>query len=245
MSKCRLCLKEATLCNSHVIPEFIYEQLNLYDEKHRFNVLSTKSGNHPTFMQKGIREKLLCKLCEEKLSKWEKYARQSMYGGECIEVITINPGYFEFQIDYAKFKLFQLSILWRVGLSTNDAFASVKLGNHEDVLRRMLFEETPGSAETYGCVITYSTKHTNITSNTIDCLGMVNFKGILCVGLMLGSCFWLFFLSDVSVDFPQSELLFQENGHLRILVNNKDISGYIESLAKDIRNANPARFDMT
>ena len=240
---CRLCLNRSELCNSHIIPEFFYEQMNLYDPKHRFNVISTESGKHRPAAQKGIRERLLCKQCEGKLSAWENYARRVLYGGECIEITTNDPKGVECTVDYAQFKLFQLSILWRVGISNHDGFSSVRLGEHEDVLRQMLLDKNPGNTEAYGCIIIYSTKHTDITSNKIHCMGMSNVGGVDCVRLLLGGFFWLFYLSESAIDPCQKELFLQNSGHLRILKSDKDPNQYIERLAVDLHRSNPRRFD--
>lgn len=241
--KCYLCQQPATICNSHIVPEFFFEKMNLYDEKHRLYVLSTKSGKHRPTEQKGIRERLFCKKCEGKLSIWEDHARRVLYGGECIKITTNNPKGIEGTVDYTKFKLFQLSILWRVGISNHAGFSTVKLGAHEDVLRKMLLDEIPGSTETYGCVILYSRKHTNITSNTIHCMGLSDINGVGCVQLLLGGLFWFFFLSETAIDPSQKELFLQESGHLRILKTNKYPNQYIERLAHSIYRANPAIFE--
>ncbi|MBN1515793.1 hypothetical protein JXA32_04415 [Candidatus Sumerlaeota bacterium] len=241
--ECRLCRNQGNLCNSHIVPEFFYEQMNLYDEKHRFNVLSTEPDKHRPTEQKGIRERLLCKQCEGKLSVWEDHARRVLYGGECIEITTNDPKGVECTVDYAKFKLFQLSILWRVGISNHDGFSSVKLGDHESVLRKMLLDETPGNTEAYGCVILCSTKHTDITSNMIRCMGMSNTDGVDCVQLLLGGYFWLFFLSETAINPCQKKLFLQDSGHLRILKTYKDPGQYIERLAREFYNTNQHRFD--
>lgn len=241
--KCRLCSQKAKLCNSHVIPEFFYKQMQLYDSKHRFNIISTESGSLPPAAQKGIRERLLCKKCETKFSRWEAHARGVLYGGEGIDITTNDAKGFECTVDYKKFKLFQLSILWRVGVSTHAAFSSISLRDHENFLRIMLLEETPGNTEAYGCVIIYSSKHTDITSNMIHCMGMSVVDGVACARLLLGGLFWLFFLSKTTTEPRQEKLLLQETGHLRILKTDKDPNKYIESLAVDFYNTNPQRFD--
>ena len=239
--KCRLCAQEANLCNSHIIPEFFYKQMKLYDDKHRFNILSTEPVNHPPSAQKGIREKLLCEKCEGRFSKWEGHARGVLYGGECIEITTNDAKGFECTVDYAKFKVFQLSILWRVGVSEHGGFSSICLGEHENILRKMLLDETPGLTETYGCVIIDSSKHTDIIANMIHCMGMSDVAGVACARLLLGGFFWFFFLSQMAIDPRQKELFLQENGHLRILRTEKDIK-YIDCLAKDLYNTNLGRF---
>ena len=47
---CKLCLKEnVKLCESHIIPEFFY--IPLYDETHRYRILSTMKKHNPKFYQ--------------------------------------------------------------------------------------------------------------------------------------------------------------------------------------------------
>ncbi|MBY0271320.1 MAG: hypothetical protein K2X06_15750 [Burkholderiales bacterium] len=56
-------------------------------------------------------------------------------------------------LDYTKLKLFQLSILWRAGVSKLPPFSQVNLGPHEEKLRVMLQNGDPGRAEDYGCIM--------------------------------------------------------------------------------------------
>jgi len=241
--KCRLCLEEVKLCNSHIVPEFFYEQQALYDEKHRFKVLSTKSDDSPKNHQKGIREKLLCKACEGKFSRWENYARRVIFGGRPSEISHHSRRGIECIIDYRRFKLFQLSILWRVGISTRKEFGEVALGEHEAVLRKMLMDERPGSTAEYGCAMLHTSAHPNITSNTIHCMGMAEVDGIKMVSLLLADCFWFFFLSRSALDSRQAALFLQETGHLRILKTEADPKSYIENLARKFFTANPKQFE--
>jgi hypothetical protein len=53
------------------------------------------------------------------------------------------------KIDYQKFKLFHLSILFRTGVSTKPAFSQVVLGSHEEEIRRMLWNDDPGDDTHY------------------------------------------------------------------------------------------------
>ena len=67
--KCKLCLRESDLRYSHIIPEYFYKPM--YDSKHRFMQISTVQEYPTTFLQKGVREYLLCNRCEEQFSKYE------------------------------------------------------------------------------------------------------------------------------------------------------------------------------
>jgi len=103
---CKLCNNESKLMNSHIIPEFIYKPL--YDEKHRFHVLSTYKKVGKLKEQKGIRENMLCSECEQHISRYESYARKVLFGGVPIVVQNDGPGIIVSEIDYKLFKLFIL-----------------------------------------------------------------------------------------------------------------------------------------
>ena len=75
-ASCALCLKAAALCESHIFPEFFYQQV--YDDAkaingHWFHQLTTDSKNRNKRQRKGLREPLLCRACETLLSAEESY----------------------------------------------------------------------------------------------------------------------------------------------------------------------------
>lgn len=149
--RCALCHSEATLKNSHIIPEFLYR--SLYDEKHRFHQISADPDQKNVFLQKGLREPLMCERCEQRLSPWERYVSLLLNGGVGVVMRQEGNRIFLSELDYSKLKLFQLSILWRASVSRLPEFSQVNLGPHEERIRRMLLAETPGSAMTYGCIM--------------------------------------------------------------------------------------------
>jgi hypothetical protein len=52
-------------------------------------------------------------------------------------------------IDYVKFKLFWLSILWKCSISTRNFFKEVNLGKHSENIRNMLLYDDPGNEFEY------------------------------------------------------------------------------------------------
>src|SRR5574337_1403481 len=108
---CALCGEPHQLANSHIIPEFLYK--SLYDELHRFHVLSLIPDQGNSLKQKGIREPLLCQGCEQKFSVWERYASLALEGGVDLTYRRERNLVYISGLDYAKFRLFQLSIVWR------------------------------------------------------------------------------------------------------------------------------------
>jgi len=111
---------------------------------------------------------ILCAKCENEVlcQRYEDYAAKvyqlidsklKSFKGIKIELITnkngVNGKYIN-GIDYTKFKLFLLSILWRASISKRDFFDQVKLGNkHEEIIRKMIFDENPKQPEDYPCFI--------------------------------------------------------------------------------------------
>lgn len=144
---CKLCLLQKGLRHLHIIPEFCYKPL--YDLKHRVIEISLEDSLEENFdLQKGYREYLLCGDCENLISKHETYFSNTWYQQKKLpdriadELLEVNG------LDYAKFKLFHLSILWRADISSK--FARVKLGHrHEETLRKMLLNGEPGPEDRY------------------------------------------------------------------------------------------------
>lgn len=234
---CRLCRKRTTLCESHIIPEFLYKPL--YDSKHRFFRVSTGEKPKRPFEQKGVRERLLCADCEGQFSAYERYARGVLYGGEPIDITTNDPRGFEARVDYRRFKLFELSLLWRMGVTSVPEFNGVCLGSHERRIHRMLRNETPGKTDEYGCVLTWPTSHRQILDQLIMSMGMVKIQKVECCRLILAGMCWIFFLSRGAAGSRQESLFLQSAGLMRIMRGDFGLDGYIRSLVADLRHASP------
>ena len=162
---CKLCLQQKQLCNSHIIPEFFYKPL--YDHLHRFVALAEDPAQNNRFHQKGIQEKSLCVDCEALLCKYEKYAKEVLYDGLHARHDD-QPEAFVFQnLNYDQFKLFELSILWRAGISSLPDFDEVTLGPHAERIRSMLLNEKPGESYQYGCAMFFTRTNLEIEHTTM------------------------------------------------------------------------------
>jgi hypothetical protein len=122
---CALCQSKNTLRDSHIIPEFLYKEL--YDDLHRFHVVPFNASEPERFRQQGLYEKLLCEGCEQKFSVWEKYTNEAFCKGIGIKIEHTGELFKLSNLDYDKFRLFLLSLLWRMSVSTQDFFKLVNL----------------------------------------------------------------------------------------------------------------------
>jgi len=94
-------------------------------------------------------ERLLCRTCEAKLSVFEGHAKKVLFDSKQFHR-TLHPGGVIISgVNYTSFKLFLLSLLWRASVSVLEPFQLVKLGPHEETLRKMVLEEVPGGRFAY------------------------------------------------------------------------------------------------
>ncbi|MFC3414342.1 hypothetical protein [Algoriphagus hitonicola] len=129
------------------------------DEKNRFFQFESKDiiekKDRKKALQTGYFESnLLCKNCDNSiLGGYERYGANSLYSpkiknGPIVEGLVDTHGNRAFKvsnIDYVKFKLFLLSILWRASISSHIFFSEVNLGPHEEKIRKMILDHNAKS----------------------------------------------------------------------------------------------------
>lgn len=242
--KCKLHLKKAEILESHIIPEFMYKYAGLYDEKGRFlKIEKIKDGTGFQYKQKGLRDRLLCELCEKKISVWEDYAKRTLYGGH-------NPKYVKQTgqrygqdvlftgIDYKKFKLFLLSVLWRASATKLDEFSEVRLGLHEEKIRRMILEEDPGNENDYGCLITAVDLDNNPVEGFIIPPSPIRIKNHNCYRMLIGRLLYIFFVSKHNIPTEIQEYFLNRSNELRVLTRKIEdvpfvLATLLDSISKD------------
>ncbi len=149
MAICKLCREDRTLCNSHIIPDFLFKRL--LDGDGTFDAHSTNEDVAAKKFFSTFSEKLLCKECEQRFAEWEGYVSNQIFNDDGTPKISCKTGTtLVLSVDYAKVKLFQMSMLWRFGVSTAP-FYPLDLGPHEERLRKMLLASDPGEDWRYAC----------------------------------------------------------------------------------------------
>ncbi|MHC4259419.1 MAG: hypothetical protein ACYSTF_03245 [Planctomycetota bacterium] len=211
--KCKLCHLDKKLCQSHIVPESAYG--SLYDNKHRFYEVSNVQKKLP-ILQKGLRESLLCKGCEQHLNKYESYFADTWFQNQLIpthvskEISTIGG------LDYKRFKLFHMSILWRAGITSRKEFVNVNLSNHEERLRQLVLDDDPGDPNQYsvfGYILVFpSDRVCNsllIQPVEVDLFNVPGFH------VTFGGCVWHYLLSD-NIDLNQFPFILKDDGNLHM-----------------------------
>lgn len=236
---CRLCDVEKPLRESHIIPRFFYKPMEWNEKNFRYQILRTHSDNIITD-QGGIKERLLCEDCEQIFSRFENYINRTLYGG--IELTFRNLSNRRWLISglhYNKFKLFQLSILWRASVSSQEFFESVRLGvKHETQIRQMLLNQDPGPPEKYACILVAVIFEGNAIDDFMLNPTCVKHEGHRVCRFLFGGFAWAYFISSHSIpdkvrqsainqdgEMIVSALEIQRLGMVMGLINNFKISG--------------------
>lgn len=136
----------------------------IYDEnpKRFYEIKIEDEEAKSKIQQKGARELLLCGECESKLSKYEKYADESLYdknnnGKTLLVNQSMTPDervfLYEFEgFDYTYMKLFLDSLLWRLIVSE-----TIPTPNYseeiKEKLRLSIYQETPLNEDKFPCLI--------------------------------------------------------------------------------------------
>lgn len=211
IGKCQLCLDESCdLKKSHIISEFNYAAC--YDGAHRFYRLSTVGPKHKKFEQKGYREHLLCQRCETKLSKWELYAKEILVDGGFESATRYKWGYSFDGVDYTRFKLYLLSLLWRMGISSLDMFGCVNLGPHEERLRLALFNEDPLGSHQYPVLLVGVTLAGRFIEDFIVPPSLAKVESHHCYRCVINGILYTFVVGSHRLDPFMEERAFGEDG---------------------------------
>ena len=193
MSICRLCLNSSKLCNSHIVPEFLYR--NLYNTK-RFMMGVTGKGNlgwKP--LQKGVVEPLFCCECEKLFNeRYEKNFLDDWGSGNPLPTI-LSPGQsYKLSVSsYEKFKLFHLLNFFRAGVSSLPTYEEVNLGVHEGKIREMILNGDPGKDWQY-LLFGYAIYHHKTHKKIVNFIGkpqIRRFDGkVKCFSMLYGGVEW-------------------------------------------------------
>lgn len=234
---CALCRLPAQLRRSHILPKFTQRRL----KQNGARILRKNSATAPVVpVQDFACESLLCAECETRISRWEDCAARVFNQSRKLDLPPLpqGQGYVIKDLDYHRLKLYLLSLLWRMGVSSLPEFRHVCLGSHEERIRRMLLSNDPGNANDYGCtldVVTDCGTRIPVTwgpdRHRFDAL-TVRYR-LLVDGFLLS---WAVGSDSVRGRVPLNEFFLQEDGTWWVVANRHvDIAFLSEALAPIFR----------
>jgi hypothetical protein len=182
-------------------------------ENKKFSLLS---ATHPELnephRQDGLKEYLLCDGCEKQFNGYETYAARVLFHKNGP---VLNPPSRHFVLtglDYRKLKLFQMSILWRMGVSSLPYYCRVELGMDGEILRSMLESEEPGDPWRYGCIATLLDHNGKPIRDLFSQPLKMNRFNHECYSYTISGMHWVHFQNTVPPDDDLRRVVLQRDG---------------------------------
>lgn len=221
--RCRLRLEETELRESHVLSEFLYEPTyERFDPKQpkqgRMLKVPANTSEKLRYLQKGLRERLLCGGCEQYLNKiGEQYASKVLKRMDEAEISTGERYTIVTGVEYRPFKLFLMTQLWRAGVASGAFWKDVRLGPHQERLREMLLREDPGQPHEYACAISRIPPSAAPLSRAVVQPFAKKIGGHTWYDFFARGYSWLYIVSSHSKDILEHRSFLSERGELPII----------------------------
>jgi len=231
---CNLCkLEKKLIKKSHIIPDFVYRNSGMFDDKHRLKSFTKEdllSGKKPKSEQTGVYDGgILCANCDNVvIGKYEKYASDIIYGKNLSEANKIkctdyNDGDVLYSncknIDYKNYRLFLLSILFRASISKNSFFENVGISEANlEYLRKMIFTGNSGNYNDFPFTVTSLTQLEKVSEDLIVNPSKLEVDGLIRYNFIFGGMLYTFFEGKNLDTYKFESLLIRpENNELTIL----------------------------
>lgn len=177
MTICKLCGVQATLVDSHIIPESFYRIDPQASEPTR--AISNVPGVFPRRIPTGVYSRIVCARCERAFDRCDDYAAKLLLERFAQAVPVRHDGRLIAHViesyDYNLLTLFFASVLWRASVSTDPTFALVDLGPHEASVREAIRSGSAAMVPQVGVVLAAFPKDLGMLNPHRDRLEDVNF----------------------------------------------------------------------
>lgn len=222
--KCKLCLQDKPLLKkSHITSNFLYKELR--DENNSFRRVDLQKVTGKKIQTGFFEPNILCKDCDNvRLGDLEGYASKILYGGAKGMNLRHErtPDGAEWMlcdgVDYKKFKLFLLSLIWRFSISKDEFYRFVNLGEHEEIIRQMILKYDAGSVLDYPCTIMAYKHHKDLPSQIISQPTQHRGSGGgICYSMIMNGFIYTFYISKNLIPSHISEITINEKGQLKVI----------------------------
>lgn len=152
-SLCKFCLQDKPLIRSHIIPVGLYPK-NPNGDRLQFSL--DGAGERPKKkVPHGVYDDdLVCESCEGQFTAWDDYAKR-FFVDDCEPFDALyteqgTPYRMYRSFDYAKLKLFFISMLWRAHATELPDFAKVDIGpKYAAMAKRLIESRDPGTPDQF------------------------------------------------------------------------------------------------
>jgi len=155
--KCKFCGNEDKLIDAHVIPAGFFRRIRQQDKK-ALEIITNREGEYTKRAPIGIYDQnIVCAKCEGIWQEWDDYAQKLLtdtpLNARARYIKSRLICYVVDNYDYARLKLFFISVLWRASVSSQKFFSRISLGSLEDIAKKHIKDADPGTREDFSVII--------------------------------------------------------------------------------------------
>lgn len=222
---CKLCAQQKKLIKAHIIPEFMYKEI--YDEDHLFYKLRLENLGKNSKIPTGEYDKsILCESCDNvSIGQLESYAAKVYEEGGGTNA---NKLFYQdwnttilhvTNIDYEKFKLFLLSILWKSSMTKREFFKDVNLGPYENTIREMIINRDPKEQADFPCLMIECRADVPWTSQLITQPTMIKMNNRTVYRYLLNGIMYFYYIGEKITEIPNQilEMAISKTNEMRII----------------------------
>lgn len=153
--KCKLCRQAAVLVDSHVVPRALHNDIRIPGDELRFYATDQRYSKRS---RTGAYGKFLCKGCEDSFAPYDQYGvefvRNHKNGKTGQPLWDSFSSGFVVSVDYVKFKLWVLSILWRAHACNHESYRATTLDRQRaQQLTECIKKRSPGPSDRFAIVV--------------------------------------------------------------------------------------------
>lgn len=175
--------------------------------------------------------KSFCESYEQLLSKYERYVSLVFSGRIAIQSREEGNLVYIAGLDYKKFRLFGLSILWRAAVAREKMFQCVDLGPHQEKLRQQLLREDPGPPHRYGFFLSPLLWDDRDINDLIVKPTRARLGGNRCYRFVFGGLIWVFVVSSHAPPKAFRQAFLNEQGQMLMLKSEmKDVAFIVDAM---------------
>lgn len=152
--QCKLCRHDfEKLADSHILAEGFFRFM--YSPGDNRALLSSDGKDRPKRIRIGYYEKLLYEECDNKLGRYDEYGIEVFLRRNTVPFPNTDQAYLIHNVDYAKLKMFLLTLLYRASITSRPEFSLINLGvQYENQLRDIIIKDNPGNDDDFPFYVT-------------------------------------------------------------------------------------------
>jgi hypothetical protein len=208
---CRLCLESRPLCKSHALPDSIFNYI-LRKNSGKAIVITDDKETPVQFSSDTWEVELLCADCERKLNKKYDDYGLAVFRGHEGSTLREAEGIRFLKINQKQLRMFFLSLLWRISISTHPSYSNIDLPfAWEEDLRNAFHLDMPIPESRYTVAVYKMRDSTPVGGFNNEAI-----RGFICApfgrsyGSFISVCF-PFLSFFVEVFFPKVPKPFEKN----------------------------------